>query len=204
MVVKSCCDSANRNVKVNRNGQATPLVQKTYEKISDAFVDPAYRLFLAVAWYTGERPQAILNLDVGNVYVNPKERKPRDTIIYPCSSRKDKKTREVPVHRNLSLALAAIYEPPSEGLLFPSPYNSAQPITYQAVDKAFRAALKEAGLNGKGYSLYSMRRGFITQLVRRGCDIKVIQRLTGHSSITSLMRYVEVSDEQVRNAIENF
>jgi len=204
MVVKLCCDSENRNVKVNRNGQATPLVQKNYEKISDAFVDPAYKLFLALAWYTGERPQAILNLDVGNVYVNPKERKPRDTIIYPSSSRKDKRTREVPVHRDLSLALTAIYEPPSEGLLFPSPYNSAQPITYQAVDKAFRSALKEAGLSGKGYSLYSPRRGFITQLVRRGCDIKVIQRLTGHSSITSLMRYVEVSDEQVRNAIENF
>lgn len=191
-------------MKQNRNGQATPLVQKTYEKISDAFVGPAYKLFLALAWYTGERPHAILNLKVADVYANPKKRKPRDTIIYPGCSRKNKKTREVPVHRNLSLALAAINEPPSEGLLFPSPYKPHKLLSYQALDKAFRLALKAVGLDGKGYSLYSARRGFITHLVGIGCDIKVIQRLTGHSSISVLMRYVEVSDEQVRSAIANF
>jgi integrase/recombinase XerD len=191
-------------VKVNRNGQATPLVQKTYDKISDAFVNPAYKVFWALSWYTGERPMAILNLDVQNVYFDPEGRKPRDTIIYPCATRKDKKTREVPVHRNLSMVLAAVYQPPSKGLLFPSPYSKEEPITYQAVDKAFRIALRIAGLEGKGYSLYSARRGFVTQLVQMGCDIKVIQRLTGHSSISSLMRYVEVTPQQIAAAISNF
>jgi integrase/recombinase XerD len=184
-------------VKASRSGQATPLVQKTYEITSDAFVAPAYKLFWALAWYTGESPQAILNLEVANVYVNPKERKSRDTIVYPCSSRKDKKTREVPVHRNLSLALVTIYKPSSEGLLFPSPYNSAQPITYQAVDKALRVALEKTGLSGKGYSLYSARRGFIMQLLEKEPNIKVVQRLTGHSSITSLMKYVKAFKKQV-------
>ncbi len=203
-VVKLLGDSKNSNVKINRNGQATPLVQKTYEKISDAFTDPAYKLFWALAWYTGERPHAILNLDVRNVYLNPKDRKPRDTIIYPCSSRKDRRTREVPIHRDLSLVLAGVSQPPFEGLLFPSPYNKNESITYQAVDKAFRVALQAADLDGKGYSLYSPRRGFITQLIRMGCDIKVVQRLTGHASVNSLIRYVEVSDDQLKNAIANF
>ena len=190
-------------MKIGRIGQATPLNQLTFNQISNQFTADVYKLFLGISWYTGERPEAILQIDVNHIYQNVKTRQPRDTVIYPGANRKDRRTRELPIHRALKLMLSA-YQPPESGFLFPSLYRADKHLSRQAVDKAFRRALKKAGLESQGFSLYSARRGFITQLSAQGCDVKLIQRLTGHKSVSSLMRYVEVSDSQLKNAIDNF
>ena len=72
------------------------------------------------------------------------------------------------------------------------------------MDKVFRLAVQKAGLQHRGFSLYSARRGFITHLNEKGHSIKTIQSLTGHKSLSSLVQYIDVSDEQRRNAIANF
>ncbi|MEG4396480.1 tyrosine-type recombinase/integrase [Microcoleus sp. BROC3] len=190
-------------MKILRIGQATPLCPTTFNKISDQFRADVYKLFLALAWYTGERPEAILRINVNHVYADVAKRQPRDTVIYPAYNRKDRKTRQVDTHRALKLMLAA-YKPPETGFLFPSLYSADKHLSRQAVDKAFRRAVKKAGLENQGFSLYSARRGFITRLNEQGCDIKIIQRITGHRSISSLVRYIEVSDAQLKNAIDNF
>ena len=190
-------------MKICGVGQATPLDPLTYQQISNHFVTDCHKLFLAIAWYTGERPEAILSMDVKHVYQNVARCEPRDTALYPSFNRKDKRTREVPTHWALKLMLSA-YQPPESGFLFPSLYRTDKHLTRQAMDKAFRRAVRKAGLENKGFSLYSARRGFITRLSKQGYDIKVIQRLTGHISIHSLIRYIDVSDEQLKNAIANF
>lgn len=190
-------------MKLLRFGQATPLCTTTYNQISNSFATDVHKLFLGFAWYTGERPEAILSMDVFHAYEDASKRKPRNTILYPATNRKDKATREVPTHRALKLMLAA-YEPPGTGFLFPSLYQNNRHLSRQAMDKAFRRALKKAGLSNQGYSLYSARRGFITHLNSLGFDLKVIQKLTGHKSLSSLIRYIDVSDSQVKNAIDNF
>ena len=190
-------------MKICGVGQATPLNPLTYQQISNHFVTDCHRLFLAIAWYTGERPEAILSMDVAHAYEDVARREPRDTVLYPSSNRKDKCTREVPSHWALKLMLSA-YKPPESGFLFPSLYRSGQHLSRQAIDKAFRRALKKACLENKGFSLYSARRGFITRLNGQGYDIKVIQKLTGHKTIDSLIRYIDVTDEQVKNVIAKF
>jgi integrase/recombinase XerD len=190
-------------MKILRVGQATPLNPLTFQEISNHFVTETHKLFLALAWYTGERPEAILRIDVNHVYESAANRKPRDTIVYPGLNRKDKQTREIPTYWALKLMLAA-YQPPDTGFLFPSLYKPKQHLSRQAIDKAFRRAVRKAGLQNMGFSLYSARRGFITRLNEQGLDIKTIQSLTGHKSLSSLIRYIEVSDEQRRNAIANF
>jgi len=177
------------------------LTPQTYQQISNHFRREKHKLFLGIAWYTGERPEAILRIDVNHVYENPEKRQPRDTIIYPGINRKGNRTREVPTHWALKLMLAA-YQPPTSGFLFPS-YNK-QHLSRQAMDKAFRIALHAAGLQHMGFSLYSARRGFITHLSEKGLGLRTIQSLTGYKSLSSLIQYIDVSDEQRRNAIANF
>ncbi len=190
-------------MKIAGIGQATPLCQTTFNQISNLFAADCHKLFLGIAWYTGERPEAILSLDVNHVYSDVSGRQPRDAVIYPASIRKDRQTREVFTHRALKLMLSA-YQPPEKGFLFPSLYRADRHLSRQAMDKAFRRALKKAGLENQGFSLYSARRGFITRLNEQGYDMKVIQKITGHRSLTSLIRYIDVSEQQLRTAIENF
>jgi integrase/recombinase XerD len=190
-------------VKIAGIGQATPLSQITFNQICNQMTADVYKLFLGISWYTGERPGAILKIDVTHIYQNPATRQPRETVLYPGANRKDRQTRELTIHRALKLMLAA-YQPPESGFLFPSLYRADKHVSQQAVDKAFRRAVKKAGLENQGFSLYSARRGFITRLNEQGCDIKLIQRATGHKSVSSLMRYIEVSESQLKNAIDNF
>ncbi|WP_293343177.1 tyrosine-type recombinase/integrase [Microcoleus sp. CAWBG58] len=138
------------------------MTQDIYERISKHFFTDVHRVFLAVSWYTGERPEAILKSKVSQFYVNPSRRIVRSEIIYSATTRKDKKTREVPCHIALEKILRD-YECLEDGYLFPSRVKPGKPLSRQAIDRAFRRALKKAGLENQGYSLYSARRGFITE-----------------------------------------
>lgn len=51
-------------------------------------------------------------------------------------------------------------------------------------------------------SLHSGRRWFITKLAHSGISPKVIMELAGHKQLTTTQRYIDVTDEQKRNAVE--
>lgn len=190
-------------MKILRFGQATPLNQDSYEQISKHLVTEIHKIFLAVSWYTGERPVTILKSNITQYYSNPSRRIVRSSLLFPAATRKDKKTREIPCHRSLEQILRD-YECPESGYLFPSLLSADRHLSRQAIDRAFRRALKKAGLENQGYSLYSGRRGFITRLNNLGCSPGLIKSLSGHSSLSSLSRYIEISPEQRVNAIANF
>jgi integrase len=58
-------------------------------------------------------------------------------------------------------------------------------------------------LNITGVSTHSFRRTALTELHNQGVPLRVIQRISGHRSLDALQRYFEVSDEQVRAAINS-
>ena len=60
---------------------------------------------------------------------------------------------------------------------------------------------KEAGLSDKLYT-HSLTRSFASVLLRRGCSIKAVQELLGHSSIATTMVYSHVRYEDLANAVK--
>ena len=44
-------------------------------------------------------------------------------------------------------------------------------------------------------------RTFITKLANSGVGIRTIQKLTGHQDVKTLMKYIEVTPDQEKNAI---
>ena len=59
---------------------------------------------------------------------------------------------------------------------------------------------RECGVEGA--SSHSGRRSFITKLAAKGVGVRVLAELAAHSSIATTQRYIDVNDEQMRNAIE--
>ena len=49
-----------------------------------------------------------------------------------------------------------------------------------------------------------MRWGFATNLARRGMDVQEVQRLLGHSSLNTTMRYVCVDDSNVQASYNKY
>jgi integrase/recombinase XerD len=59
---------------------------------------------------------------------------------------------------------------------------------------------KQCGIEGA--SSHSGRRSFITRLAAKGVGVRVLQELAAHSNLATTQRYIDVNDEQMRNAIE--
>ena len=53
-----------------------------------------------------------------------------------------------------------------------------------------------------GASSHSGRRTFITNLASKSVSVRVLALLAGHSSISTTQRYIDVNDQQLRNAVE--
>ena len=54
----------------------------------------------------------------------------------------------------------------------------------------------------EGASSHSGRRSFITKLAGKGVSVRVLQELAAHANLATTQRYIDVNDEQMRNAIE--
>lgn len=79
--------------------------------------------------------------------------------------------------------------------LFPSHVNTQQPIHDATLRAAFREALKKSGIK-RQISLHGLRHCFATHLLESGVDLSYIQKLLGHTQISTTMIYSIVRDSQ--------
>ncbi len=105
-------------------------------------------------------------------------------------------TRSIPLHPELK-ALLEVYNP-KPGLLFPGGHGRGR-LTRAAADLILKSACQRAGL--VGVSTHSFRRTALTNLSNNGIPLRVIQEISGHSSLQTLQRYLEVAPEQTVAAI---
>ena len=80
--------------------------------------------------------------------------------------------------------------------LFPSSYTKRKdkPLCYETVRGFYEEARKKAGIkNGEG--LHTLRHSFATHLLEAGYDIRKIQVLMGHATLSTTMIYLHVSRE---------
>jgi integrase/recombinase XerD len=71
-----------------------------------------------------------------------------------------------------------------------------QPLSASGVRYNFNATLERSGIK-KSVTFHSLRHSFATHLLEMGKDIRTIQRLLGHHSISSTFVYLHVAKEGV-------
>jgi integrase/recombinase XerD len=79
--------------------------------------------------------------------------------------------------------------------LFPQ-RGRAAPMDPTTAQKIYYAAKRRAGVT-KGGGIHALRHSFATHLLEAGTDLPTLQRLLGHDSITTTMRYVHVTQQRV-------
>ncbi len=147
-----------------------------------------HRVMLMTAYAAGLRISEVINLKVGNIdsgrmsirIKNSKGNKDRYTILSP----------------RLLLELRSYwknYQPKT--FLFPSQIKGQQ-LSLASPDVIFRKAKKQAKIT-KSVTFHSLRHTFATNLLEAGADIRTIQILLGHSSITSTAIYLHVARQDL-------
>ena len=66
--------------------------------------------------------------------------------------------------------------------------------------KSFETAKKLAGL-GSDVVFHTLRHTYISRLMMAGVDVRTVQELAGHKSITMTMRYAHLAPEQKKRAV---
>ena len=69
-------------------------------------------------------------------------------------------------------------------------------LSASAAQRAYEKARGRAGI-AKGSGIHTLRHCFATHLLEAGVDVTVIQKLLGHASVLTTMRYVQVSRKRL-------
>ena len=83
---------------------------------------------------------------------------------------------------------------PSEWLFYST--DPGKQMSKSTVQKVFTNAKKRAGIN-RARGIHTLRHCFATHMLEAGYDIRRIQKMMGHKSISTTMTYLHVSRESV-------
>ena len=110
--------------------------------------------------------------------------------------------REQPMTKALGemLATERKQRDDQKGWLFPARSHSKTPYR-QSMEDQFARAVVRAGLDPTKVTPHTMRHTAITRLVQSGVDLPTIQRISGHKTLTALMRYVHLTGTHIDAAI---
>lgn len=114
---------------------------------------------------------------------------------------KSRRWRSVPLNTAAKDAIAALTrhhpgsEPPGGGS---SEYLLPR-MDPRSLSRACAKCIKRAKLPG---SLHTLRHSFVSHLVMAGVDLATVQKIAGHQSITTTMRYAHLSQEHAQAAIQ--
>jgi integrase/recombinase XerC/integrase/recombinase XerD len=168
---------------LDRIPQATPLEQRD-------------RALFELAYACGLRAEELVNLDVGSVAFDDERVRVEG---------KGGRTRFVPVGEPAMRALArylerarpALSAGDGEPALFLS--KSGRRLSTSDVRRRLRTWERRAAIPGD-ISPHALRHSFATHLLEGGADLRAIQELLGHASVSTTQIYTRVDSARLRHA----
>ncbi|MCI4592209.1 tyrosine-type recombinase/integrase [Sphingobium sp. BYY-5] len=148
------------------------------------------RAALTTAYAAGLRVSEAVSLKIGDI--------DSDRMLLQVRHGKGAKDRTVMLSAQLLDILRTYWRltRPTDWLF---PGRGERPIDVTVLHSACRSATKAAGLTKK-VSVHTLRHSFATHLLESGVDIRIIQVLLGHNSLSTTARYTQVATTTIAAA----
>jgi len=166
------------------------LSREELERLFQAPANPKHRVLLMTPYSAGLRVGELVRLQVTDIDSDPDRMLIR---VDQGKGRKDRYTVLSPVLLGYLREYWKIKRPPR--WLFPSPIGASH-ICRGTAQRVFHRACAQAGIR-KRVSIHSLRHGFATALLEKGTDLRTIQVLMGHRSLSTTARYIRVIRPQL-------
>lgn len=159
------------------------------------------RLIILLSFMGGMRALEIAALRISDVL--GRDGQVKDTIYLKRWQTKGKKSQSIIISDRLQKEIRRYLKKhpqlveDREGRLFRSQKGGG--FSSQTIQNLYRQLYYSSGIDNA--SSHSGRRSFITNLSDMGISTRVIQGLARHSSLATTQRYIDVSDEKLRNAV---
>lgn len=157
---------------------------------------------IALSFYAGLRACEIAALRVRDVFDT--NGAVRDTIHLSAAQTKGSESCNVLVNKKLRTQLqrhARAYPKRTASPNSPLVYSGkGDGFTAQTVVNLFQRLYRLAHIDGA--SSHSGRRQFLTRLSDAGINARVVQALARHKNLNTTMRYIDLNENKLRNAIE--
>lgn len=81
--------------------------------------------------------------------------------------------------------------------------HDAMPLTSRSIERMIKKYARASGIT-KNVTPHTLRHSFATDLLRNGADIRSVQAMLGHSSITTTQIYTHITDRGLRDVHKKF
>ncbi|WP_170319930.1 tyrosine-type recombinase/integrase [Polyangium spumosum] len=105
--------------------------------------------------------------------------------------------REIPISRELARVLAPVVKSAAREA-YVALSDTGEPWGQSGLKQAFARTSKRAGV--EGWSVYCLRHFAITAWLRAGIPVHVVQRMAGHTNLSTTQRYVHFLKEDLEEA----
>jgi integrase/recombinase XerD len=180
----------DQTIPVPKKTQTLPIVLSPDEVLQFLACVPGlkHRTILTVCYATGLRISEAIRLRVTDI--------DSKRMVIRVEQGKNRKDRYVMLSPKLLKILRAWWcAAKPKRWLFPG-YGLDAPITREAVEDVCQQARRRCGI-AKPITPHSLRHAFAVHLLELGTDVRTIQLLLGHRSLTTTARYLRIATSKV-------
>ena len=189
-------------MKKDRKGRAKVLTSDQVDQVIKFLPSALHKTIALTLRISGARISEVIQLRWEDL--------DKEELQFPREiTKKQLDTREIPIEEDYYNQMmiwksewAALKgrQPSKKYYIFPGRFNGSH-ITSRSFMYAHEEALERAEISKA--TTHSYRRTQLTQLHKKGVPLKVVQSLSGHRSLDTLSRYLEVSDQDKREAVKH-
>lgn len=190
----------DREVSFLENDELERLLKSPQGKGLDTLRD---RAILATLFSTGLRVSELCSLDRDKIDTNRGElsvvgKGSKIRLVFISDDAKTHLTEYVKSRTDVDEAL--FIRIPKKGFSKETDLR----LTPRSIQRIVHKHAIGAGILGKKVSCHTLRHSFATDLLRNGADIRSVQAMLGHSSVTTTQIYTHVTDKQLREVHKRF
>ena len=163
------------------------------------------RTIFEVLYATGMRVSELCGLNFGNLNLDANEIKvfgkgSKERIVLISNTAKSYLETYIKTVREM------LFEKSDKKPSFDSPIfvnNTGFRLQPQSVRKILKNLVKEVGIE-KNVTPHKFRHSFATRLLENGADLRIVQELLGHCSISNTQIYTHISPNKLKTEYERF